>query len=165
MPSRMVWPLSGIGADLERRIFLRQLAQRDAHFFLVALGLGLDRDRDHGRWKLDGLQHDRMVLIANRIAGRDVPQANARTDVAGVNLGNVFALVGVHLQQTANALGARTAADQHAVALLQMSGVNANESKLTDEGVSHDLESQGRKWGVVFGGALQLLYLCSGQYL
>ena len=32
--------------DPEGRIFLRQLAQRDAHLFLVALGLGLDRNRE-----------------------------------------------------------------------------------------------------------------------
>ena len=54
----IVWPLSGSVDNLERRVFLRQLAQRHAHLFLVALGLRLDRHRDHRRRELDRLQHD-----------------------------------------------------------------------------------------------------------
>ena len=87
----------GIGADPEGRIFLRQLAQRDAHLFLVALGLGLDRNRDHRRRELDRFQNDGMVFVADGVAGGDVLQSDASADVAGINLGNVFALVGVHL--------------------------------------------------------------------
>src|SRR5271155_3778430 len=93
-----------IGVDLEGGIFLRQLAQRDAHLLLVALRLGLYRNRNHRRRELDGLENDGMVLIANRVAGGDVPESNARANVAGINLGDVLALVGVHLQQTANTL-------------------------------------------------------------
>ncbi len=36
-----------IGVHAERGIFLRQLAERGAHFFLVRLGLGLDRYGNH----------------------------------------------------------------------------------------------------------------------
>ena len=117
----MVCPLSGSVLTLKVGIFLRQLAQRDAHLFLVALGLGLDSNRNHRRRKFDGLKHDRMVLIANRVAGGDVLQADAGADIAGVDLGDVLALVGVHLQQAADALRPRTSADVYAVALLQMS--------------------------------------------
>ena len=48
-----------------------------------------------------------MVLVANRVAGGDVLQSDASADVAGVDLGDVFALVGVHLQQAADALRPR----------------------------------------------------------
>jgi hypothetical protein len=37
-----------VGAHAERRIFLRQSAQRHAHLFLVGLGLRFDRHRDDG---------------------------------------------------------------------------------------------------------------------
>ena len=36
-----------VGADAERRVFLREALQREAHLFLVGLGLRLDGDRDH----------------------------------------------------------------------------------------------------------------------
>ena len=146
----------GIGVDLEGRIFLRQLAQRDAHLFLVALGLGLDRNRNHRRRELDGLQHDRVLLVADRVAGGDVLQSDAGADVARVDLGDVLALVGVHLQQAADALGARASADVHAVALLQMTGVHADERQLADERVGHDLEGQRRERRVVVRRTLNL---------
>src|SRR5271157_1671234 len=92
-----------IGIDLESGIFLRQLAESDAHFFLVALGLRLHGYRDHRRWKLDGLEHDRMLLVANRVAGGDIFQTDAGANIAGVDLGDVLTLVGVHLQQAADA--------------------------------------------------------------
>jgi hypothetical protein len=44
MPEMMVWPVSSSVLHAERRIFLRQRLQRDAHLFLVGLGLRLDRD-------------------------------------------------------------------------------------------------------------------------
>ena len=40
MPEMMVWPDSSSVLHTERRIFLGQLAQRDAHLFLVALVFG-----------------------------------------------------------------------------------------------------------------------------
>ena len=76
-------------------------------------------------------------------------QSHASADVAGINLGNVFALVGVHLQQAADALGARTAADVHAIALLQMSGVHADKGELPDKRVAHDLEGQRGKRSII----------------
>ena len=51
-----------ISRDLERGIFLRQTAQRDAHFFLVALGLRLDGNGDNRRGKRDRLQQDRRFF-------------------------------------------------------------------------------------------------------
>jgi hypothetical protein len=47
MPEMMVWPRLLVGAQAERRVFGRQPAQRDAHLFLVGLGLGLDGLGDH----------------------------------------------------------------------------------------------------------------------
>ena len=129
----IVWPLSGSVDDLEGRIFLRQLAQRDAHLFLVGLGLRLDRHRDNRRRELDRLEHDRVLLVANRVARGDVLQADAGADVAGVDLADLFALVGVHLQQAADALAALASAVVNAVARLQVTRVHANERQLADD--------------------------------
>ena len=46
----------GIGVNLEGGIFLRQPAQRHAHFFLIGFGLGLDRDRNNRHRKRDRFQ-------------------------------------------------------------------------------------------------------------
>ena len=45
-----------------------------------------------------------MFLFADGIAGRNVLEADGGADIARENLADVFALVGMHLQQTANAL-------------------------------------------------------------
>ena len=34
----------GIGVNFKSRIFLRQFVEREAHFFLIGLSLGLDRN-------------------------------------------------------------------------------------------------------------------------
>ena len=91
-----------VGVDLEGRVFLHQLAERHAHLFLVGLGLRLDRDRDDRLGKVHRFQNDRVVLVADRVAGRDVLQAHRRRDVARPDFLDLFALVGVHLQETAD---------------------------------------------------------------
>ena len=94
----------GIGVNLEGGIFLGQLGKRHAHLFLVGLGLGLDRNRNHGNRESNRFERDRMLFVADGVAGRNVLQTNRGANVARQNLADVFALVGVHLQQTANAL-------------------------------------------------------------
>src|SRR3954467_1733878 len=83
-----------------------------------------------------------MLLVADSVTGVDAAQANGRADVTGKDLLDLFTLVGVHLQETANALGASGTRIQDAVARLQRSGVHTNEHQLTDERISHDLESE-----------------------
>ena len=46
-----------------------------------------------------------MILVANRVARADILQTNCRANVASQNFADLFALVGVHLQQPPNALG------------------------------------------------------------
>ncbi len=68
-----------IRANAERRVFLRQALQRDAHLFLVALGLGLHGLRDHRLREHHALQQRRRdSMIAQRFAGGHVLQAHAR---------------------------------------------------------------------------------------
>ncbi len=112
--------LSGIriGVYAEGGIFLRQLGQGDAHLFLVALGLRFDRHGDDRLGEGDGLKHDRVLGIGDGVTGGNALQADAGADVARVDLTDLFALVGMHLQQTADALTARGARIEHAVASL-----------------------------------------------
>ena len=104
MPEMIVWPVSWSVRDAERRILGGELLQRAAELLLVGLRLRLDRDRDDRLGELDRLEDDRLVLVAERVAGRRVAEADRRGDVAGVDLLDLLALVGVHLEEAADAL-------------------------------------------------------------
>ena len=72
-----------IGAHAERRIFLRQTIQRNAHLFLVDLGLRLDSHVNHRLREYHALQNDRLVRITQRIAGGRIFQTDRSGDIAG----------------------------------------------------------------------------------
>ena len=93
-----------IGVGLEGGVLFRQLHQGDAHLLLASLGLGLDGHADNGLRELHGLQDDGMGLVAEGVTGGGVLQADSGGDVAGVDGLDVLTVVGVHLQQTAEAL-------------------------------------------------------------
>ncbi len=152
--------LSGIriGSDFECRVFLGETAQRYAHFFLVALGLGFNRNRNHRLGELNGLEKNGSFVRANRVASGDVFHADAGADVPSEDLTDLFALVGVHLQQTADALGFPSSGIQYGVAGLEMSGVYAHECQLADKGVRHDFECQPGERFIIRGPARQFLF-------
>ena len=75
-------------------------------FSWSALVLGSTATEITGAGKLNRLERDGMIFVADRVAGGDVLQSDRGADVARQNFADVFALVGVHLQQAANALGA-----------------------------------------------------------
>ena len=104
IPAKIVWPVSGIGRNLERRIFLRQLGNGHAQLFLIDFGLGLDRELNHRSREVDSFQNHRGPVVADGVAGRYRLQTHSGGNIARQNFLNFFALVGVHLDQTANAL-------------------------------------------------------------
>ena len=83
--------------------------------------------------------------IAQGFARGHFLQAHAGGDVAGADFLDFFAVVGVHLHDTADAL--LLAADRvvDAVARLQHARVDAHEGQLADERVGHQLERQRRE--------------------
>ena len=93
-----------VGVHAERRVFLREAVQRHAHLFLVDLGLRLHRLRDHRLREHHLLERDRLLHVADGLAGDHVLQADHGGDVAGADFLDFLALVGVHLQQAADAL-------------------------------------------------------------
>src|SRR4029078_10906695 len=99
--------LSGVlvGRDLEGRVLLGQAAQGDRHLLLVGLGLRLDGDLDDRLGEVDHIELERRVGGGERVAGDDLLDADARGDVARVHAGDLLAIVGVHHQDAADALG------------------------------------------------------------
>src|SRR5207245_9230368 len=64
---------------------------------------GRERGGEDGMRKRGRLEQDRMVLITQCVAGRNVLDSNNRGDVARITRFDVFALVGLDLDQTRDA--------------------------------------------------------------
>ena len=109
MPEISVWPGIVIGVNAECWIFLRQLAQGGAHFFLIGFGLGFDCHGNNGSRKVDVFEEDRLLFITKRVAGRRVLQPYASGDIARFNRFDFLALVRVHSQQASHALASFSA--------------------------------------------------------
>ncbi len=146
-----------VGLDAERRIFLCQAVQGDAHLFLVSLGLRLDSLRNHRLREHHAFQDDDVVRIAQRIARGGFFQANRGGDVACQHFLDFFALVGVHLQNPAQAFLLALDRVVDGVARIDLARVDAEEDQLADERVGHDLERQSGELFVVRGTARRFL--------
>ncbi len=87
--------------NVEGWIFLCQAIQRNAKLVLILSRLWFDRDANHRGRKLHFLEDNRLGLVANRVAGGDLPHAANRNDLARAGVFNILALVGVHSHQPA----------------------------------------------------------------
>ena len=138
-----------VGEDAECRVFLSEALESDAHLFLVDFGFRLDRHRDDGVGERWWLEEDRMVFVAERVAGGDILDAHDGGDVAGVAGVDVLALVGLDLDQAADALALVGARIVNRVALGELARVHAEEDELSNEGVAPELERQRAECPVV----------------
>ena len=134
-----------VGVDLEGRVLLGELGQAHGHLVLLGLGLGLDGDGDDRGRELDGLEDDRVLLVAEGLAGGGVLEADAGDDVAGEAGVTVNAVVGVHLEDAAKTLAVVLDRVVDVGARLGLAGVDADVGELADVGVGHDLEGEGRE--------------------
>src|SRR5467141_1495212 len=144
--------------NTERGIFLRQPLHRHTQFVLVGFRLRLDGHGNNRCGEIDIFENDRLAFVAERVAGIDALQTNAGADIARINLVNLFALVRVHLQQTADALARALAGVQYVTPGLQHAGIHADVRHMPDEWVRHDFERQGRK-GLIVPGQAQLAFV------
>src|SRR6185437_13669442 len=84
-----------------------------------------------------------------RVAGEGVPETDGGGDVAGVDLRDVFAVVGVHLQQATDALPTVLAAVGDIGTGGKFAGVDAEVGKAANEWVGHNLKGQRGKGGIL----------------
>ena len=157
MPEISVCPVSGSLCTLNVGSSCESLASALPSLSWSALVLGSMATEITGAGKFDRFQHDRLVLIAQRVARGHALQAHARGNVAGVNGVNFLALVGVHAQQAADALARILRRIENVAAGLQHAGIHPNVGHVADERVGHDLERQRRKRLIVAGPAQQRL--------
>ena len=93
-----------VGLDAEGRVLLGEALERDGQLVLVGLRLGLDLDLDDRLREGHRLEDHGMLGIGERVTGEGVLEADRGGDVAGVDLLDLLAMVGVHLDDAADAL-------------------------------------------------------------
>ncbi len=114
---------------------------------------------NHRLGEVHRLEHHRLLLVADGVAGRDASQPDRGGDVAGVDFLDLLALVGVHLEETADALGLLLGGVVDRRSRRHHPRVHPNEGELADERVGHDLERQRGEGRVVGGGPLDRIAL------
>ena len=98
-----------------------------------------------------------MVLVTEGVAGGGVLHAHGGGDVAGVHHVDVLPVIGVHLQDPAQALPGMLGGVEHRGALGQGAGVDPEEAQLTHKGVRGNLKGQSGEGRVVRSGTEVLL--------
>ena len=147
-----------IGVSLESRVFFRQLRESDTHFFLSGLCLRLDGDFNYRIREFHGFQNNLMLFITQGISCRCIFQTNCSRDISGVNFGNFFSFVSVHLQDSSDSLLLSLCGVVHIGTGVQGSGVYAEESQLTYKRVCHDFKRQSGEWSLVIRGTFFFLF-------
>ena len=134
-----------VRGDAEGGILGGELLEGAAQPLLVDLGLRLDGDRDDGVGELHALEHDRMALVAERVPRRRVAQPDPGGDVARVDVLDLLALVGVHLEEPSDALLLALDGVVDVGARAHDAGIDPEERERPDVGIAHDLEGERRE--------------------
>ena len=99
MPEMIVWPVSVSSLTRERGVFLDHLAEREVQPLFRRRVVGFDRLRDHRLVRIDPLEQDRRLRIAQRVAGGRIFEPRDRHDLAGDRLLEALALLRVNAEQ------------------------------------------------------------------
>ena len=149
-----------VGGDAEGRVLFGELLESEAHLVLLGLGLRLDGDVDNRVGELHGLEDNRCVLVAEGVTRGGVLQADDGNDIASGADVDVDTVVGVHLQQTADALFLVLASVADVEPDSRVAGVDAQIGQLADEGVgSLILKARAANGALDRSGAPPLLVL------
>ena len=81
---------------------IHTLTARDGVLYVTATAsdsvIGLDGNLDNRSREVDGLKNYRVLVGADRVAGDEILETDGGADIACEDLGDLFTLVGVHLQ-------------------------------------------------------------------
>ena len=105
MPAMIVWPVSlsvrtrNDGSSVASFCERRRRASPGRLLVFGSIAMAMTGSGNSIDSRMIGL-----FVVAERVAGARVAQADRRGDVAGVDLLDLLALVGVHLQEAADAL-------------------------------------------------------------
>ena len=149
MPEMTVWPVSW--SDFTRKVGSSAIsfARPWPSFSWSALVFGSMASEMTGSGK--SIDSSSTGFFSSQIVSPvvDALEPDRRGDVAGVDLLDFLTLVGVHLQEAADALVLALGGVVDRRAGRHHARVDADERQLTDERVGHDLERQRRERRIV----------------
>ncbi len=134
-----------IGVHLERWILFSQLSKTVVKFGNVSLALRLHGHLNHRIREGHRLEHNRMVLIAERITRADILETYTCADITGIDAFHRNFLLGVHLEQTAHTLFLARTGIVNIRTCGHLTGVDAEEHQAAHERVSGNLEGKSRQ--------------------
>ena len=129
--------------EVDRRVLLLEAAQGLTHLLLVALRLGLDRERHHRPRHRRQLQRDLHLLRGDHVARVGLLELRDRADVARAELVGVLGVLALRRQQLADALLGVDAAVVHLRVVLEHALVDAEEVHAPGVRVRERLEDEG----------------------
>ena len=131
-----------VGEAAESGIFFRQTLEPFGHLVAILLGLRLDRHADDRLGERRRFERHVVIFVAERVARGDVTQADQRGNVTSEDFADVFALAALNDHQAADALALAGARVVNVVALLELSGIDAEEDKLARVWICPELEGE-----------------------
>ena len=138
MPEIRVWPDSSSVFTWKVGSSSDSFARAMLIFSWSALVFGSTATSITGSGEGHGFEGDRGLLVAQGITGGDVLQAHEGVDVAGFGSIHRVLLVGVHLEDLADAFLLLLGGVEDGVARLDGTGVHAHEHELAVERVGGD---------------------------
>ena len=130
--------------DPQGRILLHELVQRQGQLLLIGGRLGLDRQADDRLVKIDRLQQDGVLLVAEGIARGDLLEPHRGDDLPGACLLHALALVRVHLQKAGDLFPLPLGGIVKLVPRVDAPRIDAQIRQLPPF-ILHDLEGQSRQ--------------------
>ena len=140
---------------MERGILLAQADECLYHAVLIVLGLRLNRHRYDRLRKLDRLQEHGLALGTKSVTGERILEAHRSGDIAGLDIIDILATIGVHAQDASQTLPPAAGAVQHRAALFHRAGVDTEVNETANVRVSDDLKGEGGERLIIFGVPFQ----------
>ena len=107
-----------VGREVERGVFLSHLIQCNTHLFGTGFVFRRDRNRNHGIREHHRLKRCRIVRVCECVARARVLHAEQGDDIASLGRIQFLARVGVHLNDSTDALGLARERIENVVTLL-----------------------------------------------
>jgi hypothetical protein len=134
--------LSGllVGETAEGRILLREALETFRHLVAIVFGLRLNRHADDRLGEGRRLEQYVELLVAQRIARRDVPQTDQGRDIARIHRIHILAFAALDDHEAADALATAGSRIVDRVSLGQVAAVDAEKDELPGIGIRPKLE-------------------------
>src|SRR5262249_54176077 len=134
-----------------------QTLQSLAHFFAIGFGFRFNRHRNDWFRKSRRFEHDLEIFVTKGVTGSDVPDADQSSDIARERGFDIYALVGLNHQDSADALALARARVVDDIPFLELPTIDTEEYQFADVRICPELKRERAEFGVIVGMNFNLL--------